>query len=208
MAERPEEQEQEMTISKVSRRELRSMLRRWRLLDLDAWESLGCLFTLSTGIPEIRLYDSVINLGLREQIEDTAIEAAQLLASELETGEGFLISDGHWPRSEALNEESFLVEIVAASGITRAFGGAIKIGHLSAAQIQQLMEEVTKGALHARFDCGIVVRTSRCPIIWNPCHHADVHVFTDGSRKIVDKIRHPAHASGLLVNEEHCVDGE
>lgn len=203
MAERTEEQEQVTAVSKVSRRDLRTMLRRWELLDLDEWEPLGGVMTLAVGTSGIRLYDDDVDVELRKEVEEGLLKAARLLATELElTQPVFLISEGRWPDTRLQDSRTLLTRLVASAGITRAFGGAIRADSLTTSQILQLMEDVTRGTIYAHFDCSVVAASSQGPLVWSPCHHADVHVFTDGSQWLAHMVRRVASTAGLLVTDE------
>jgi len=94
-----EEQEQVIAVSKVPRRELRSMLRRWRLLDLDEWEPLSGSVTLSSGTPGIRLYDDDLDADVRKDAEERLTGAARLYAMELEIAEPVYLVSHCEPRS-------------------------------------------------------------------------------------------------------------
>lgn len=202
MAKRTEEQEQVISVSKVPRRELRKMLRRWRLLDLDEWEPLGGCVTLSAGTPGLRLYDEDFDADVRKDVEGRLTEAARLFAMELEVAEPLhIVSDGHWPITGSRDEATSIpAQLTALSGITRAFGGAIRVDSLTRDQLQQLMEELTRETAYARCDCSVILAILGSHVVWSPCHHGDIHVYTDGNQAVIARLRDVASALGLSIS--------
>ena len=187
----------------MSRRELRRMLRRWGLLDLDGWDRLGGCVTLSSGADELRLYDEAVDSSLREDVESRLIDAARLFAAQIEVAESvYVFSDGLWPARGARDETTLLAQAAASGRITRAFGGAVKIEALTRNQLRRLMAEVTRETAYARIDCSILASTAGGHVVWSPCHHADIHVYTDGDQTVVAALRTVASASGLSAIHE------
>lgn len=201
MAKGTEEQEQVMGVSKVPRRELRSMLRRRRLLDLNEWEPLGQCLILGLGTRELRLHDEELDDDVRADAERRLIHAARLFATEVVVTEAvYLVPHGNRPSGRSRNAATLLEQVVSSSGITRAFGGAIKVDLMTRNQIQWLMEEVTREAIYARFECSIILSVPGGYAVWSPCHHADVHVYTDGGRELVTMLLNLASAADLSIS--------
>lgn len=177
------------------------MLRRWGLLDLDEWEPLGGCVTLIPRAAELRLYDEAVDASLREDVEGRLMGAARLFAANIAVAESvYVFSDGLWPAKGARDETTLLAQITSRSGITRAFGGAIRIDALTRDQLRRLLEGVTRETAHARFDCSVLATTAKSHVLWSPCHHAEIHIYTDGDQGVAAMIRSVASASGLKAS--------